>query len=207
MILEFNEYSERESSTRTKGLSEEEFLDILKNECSNFSFDNDLLWRNTSSEFGDFGLYLESERKGTIGKYNYHTFFDQRKDYPVPRFKSLIGSTTSAGAELLGSETSIYLVIPFNNSQLVFTPTPDMALLSKISKIGKNEYNDDMFIMVEYLENFKIPVDFLNQEMQKTGLTDRVSDSKLKSLGFEFFTNSSCLLLSQDKVEWLRSKI
>jgi hypothetical protein len=62
-------------------------------------------------------------------------------------------------------------------------------------------------IMVEYLENFKIPVDFLNKEMQKTGLTNRVSDSKLKSLGFEFFTNSSCLLLSQDKVEWLRSKI
>jgi hypothetical protein len=57
------------------------------------------------------------------------------------------------------------------------------------------------------IKDFKIPVDFLNKEMQKTGLTDRVSDSKLKSLGFEFFTNSSCLLLSQDKVEWLRSKI
>lgn len=204
MILEFNEYSERDSRTRTKSLSEEEFLDILKKECSNFSFENDLLWRNTGDDFGDFGLYLESERKGTIGKYNYHTFFDQRKDYPVPRFKSLIGSTTSSGAELLGSESSIYLVIPFNNSQLVFAPTPDMALLSKI---GKNEYNDDMFIMVEYLKDFKIPVDFLNKEMQKTGLTDRVSDSKLKNLGFEFFTNSSCLLLSKDKVEWLRSKI
>ncbi len=204
MILEFNEYSERESSTRTKGLSEEEFLDILKKECSNFSFENDLLWRNTGDDFGDFGLYLESERKGTIGKYDYHTFFDQRKDYPVPRFKSLIGSTTSAGAELLGSETSIYLVIPFNNSQLVFAPTPDMALLSKI---GKNEYKDDMFIMVEYLENFKIPVDFLNKEMQKTGLTDRVSDSKLKSLGFEFFTNSSCLLLEVGKIQWLKNNI
>jgi len=204
MILEFNEYSERESSTRTKKLSEEEFLNILKSECSNFSFENDLLWRNTNNSFGDFGLYLEAERKGTIGKYNYHTFFDQRKDYPVPRFKSLIGSTTSAGAELLGSESSIYLVIPFNNTQLVFAPTPDMALLSKI---GKNEYKDDMFIMVEYLENFKIPIDFLNKEIQKTGLTDRVSDSKLKSLGFEFFTNSSCLLLEVGKISWLKNNI
>lgn len=30
-ILEFNDYSNRESSTRTKSLSEEEFLEILKN--------------------------------------------------------------------------------------------------------------------------------------------------------------------------------
>ena len=62
-------------------------------------------------------------------------------------------------------------------------------------------------IMVEYLENFKIPVDFLNKEMQKTGLTDRVSDSKLKNLGFEFFTNSSCLLLEVGKIQWLKNNI
>ena len=204
MILEFNEYSDRESRTRTKSLSEEEFLEILKTECTNFSFENDLLWRKSGNEFGNFGLYLEGERKGTIGRYNYHTFFDQRKDYPVPRFKSLIGSTTEEGANLLGSESHVYLVIPFNNAQIVFAPTPDMALLSRVMD---KEYSDDMFIMVEYIDNFKVPSDFLNKEMLKTGLNKNVNNSKLKEFGFEFFTNSSCLLLSIDKIDWLENNI
>lgn len=204
MILEFNEYSDIESKTRTKPLSEDKFLEILKTECTNFSFENDLLWRKSGYEFGDFGLYLEGERRGTIGRYNYHTFFDQRKDYPVPRFKSLIGSTTLEGAELLGSESQVYLVIPFNNAQIVFAPTPDMALLSRVMD---KEYSDDMFIMVEYIDNFKVPTDFLNKEMLKTGLNKHVNNSKLKEFGFEFFTNSSCLLLSPDKINWLKNNI
>lgn len=204
MILEFNEYSDRESKTRTKSLSEDEFLEILKTECTNFSFENDLLWRKSGDEFGDFGLYLEAERMGTIGRYDYHTFFDQRKDYPVPRFKSLIGSTTGEGAELLGSGTHVYLVIPFNNAQIVFAPTPDMALLSRVMD---KEYSDDMFIMVEYIDNFKAPTDFLNKEMFKTGLNKFANNQKLKELGFEFFTNSSCLLLSNDKIDWLKNNI
>jgi hypothetical protein len=200
MILEFNEFSDRESKTRTKPLSDKEFLEILKNKCTNFSFTNDFLWRNTN-KFGDFGLYLEAERKGTIGKWNYHTFFDQRKDYPVPRFKSLIGSTTKEGAEFLGSEEHVYLVIPFDNSKLVFAPTPDIALLSKVMK---KDYSDDMFIMVEYLDNFRVPIEFLEKELLKTGLTN---SSRIKDLGFEFFTNSNCLLLSADKIGWLKNNI
>lgn len=89
-LLEFNDYVDRKSETRTKPLSEEEFLEILKTKCKNFSFSNDQLWRGTNKSFGDYGLYLEKERKGTIGKYNYKDFFDVRKDYIVPRYKSLI---------------------------------------------------------------------------------------------------------------------
>jgi hypothetical protein len=73
-ILEFNDYSDRESPTRTKSLSKEEFLEILKKECNQFSFNNDQLYRRTNNSFGKFGLFLEAERKGTIGQYLYKDF-------------------------------------------------------------------------------------------------------------------------------------
>jgi hypothetical protein len=33
------------------------------------------LWRKSNKYFGHLGLFLESERKNTIGKYDYHRFF------------------------------------------------------------------------------------------------------------------------------------
>lgn len=36
---------------RCKKLSEEEFLDILKSKCKNFSFSNDELWRNKIKDY------------------------------------------------------------------------------------------------------------------------------------------------------------
>jgi hypothetical protein len=62
-ILEFNDYKDRKSETRTKPLSSEEFLDIIKSECRNFSFNNDMIWRGTNGKFGKFGLFMESDRK------------------------------------------------------------------------------------------------------------------------------------------------
>ena len=42
----------KESKTRTKSLSEEEFLEIVRTKCTNFSFMNDELWRKTNRDFG-----------------------------------------------------------------------------------------------------------------------------------------------------------
>jgi hypothetical protein len=114
-ILEFQEFMDRESRTRTKGLNEKEFLEVFRENCKNFSFDNDMLWRNTNN-FGDFGLFFEEARRGTIGTYNYKDFFDDRKEYIVPRYKSLIGSTTKEGAETFASDTNTYIVIPFDGA-------------------------------------------------------------------------------------------
>ena len=36
-ILEFQEFMDRESRTRTKGLNEEEFLEVFRENCKNFS--------------------------------------------------------------------------------------------------------------------------------------------------------------------------
>jgi hypothetical protein len=199
-ILEFNEYSDRESQTRTKGLSKEEFLQILKKECSQFSFSNDQLYRRTNKSFGKFGLFLEAERKGTIGKYSYTDFFDMRRGYPVPRYKSLIGSTSLDGAAYFGSESTVYLVIPFDNSEIVFAGSPDLAIWSK----SKQEFTDDLFILEKYKSNFKIPINRLEFIRNTSSLSSYTS---LDKYGFEFFTNSSCLLLDIKEIDWLKEEL
>jgi hypothetical protein len=202
-LVEFNDYKERESKTRTKYLNEEEFLEILKTNCKNFSFSNDQLWRGTNDSFGKFGLYLEAERKGTIGKYNYKDFFDIRKDYIVPRYKSLIGSSEFNGAEYLSSVGNVYLVIPFDNSNIVFAGAPDLALWSKLGQ----EFSDNLFVLETYVKGFKVPNEKLWSIFSSSKLGSFSNKIKEKNLGFEFFTNSPCLLLSKDKVDWLRSII
>ena len=139
LILEFEEFKTKESKTRTKPLNEDDLLRIINENCKNFSFNNDLLWRGTNRHFGDFGIWFESERKGTIGDYSYKKFFDDRKGYPVPRYKSLIGSTQKGGASYLSSDGSVYMVIPFDNSQIVFAGSPDLGLWSKTGQ----SFSDD----------------------------------------------------------------
>jgi hypothetical protein len=201
-LLEFNNYVDRKSETRTKPLSEEEFLEILQTNCKNFSFENDQLWRGTNKRFGNYGLYLESERKGTIGKYDYKDFFDDRKDYIVPRYKSLIGSTEFEGAKYLASDQNVYLVIPFDDSNIVFAGSPDLALWSH----KKQVFSDDLFILEKYVKDFKVPSELWSILLSST-LYGYWRDIKDKKLGFEFFTNSPCLLLSKDKIDWLKTLI
>lgn len=196
---DLSDLSTRISGTRTKSISSEEFLEILNNSCKNFSFENDQLWRNSGS-FGNFGLFFEAERKGTIGTYNYKTFFDLRKEYPVPRYKSLIGSTTLKGANYFGSGSKNYLVIPFDNSQIVFAGSPDLAIWSKVDQ----EFTDDLFIMKEYDKNFKVP----QLELESIRNSSKLSSwTKLPEFGFEFFTTSPCLLIHESQVDWLRGSI
>jgi len=201
-ILEFQEFIDRESKTRTKGLNEEEFLEVFKENCKNFSFDNDILWRNTNN-FGDFGLFFEEARKGTIGTYNYKDFFDARKDYIVPRYKSLIGSTTKEGAEAFGSDMSTYIVIPFDGANIIFSCAPDLALLSKT----KQEFSDSLFLLKQYEPGFKSPVSELFDIMSHTTVSSYRDIFVKKNMGFEYFTNANCLMIKEDKIGWLKSNI
>ena len=161
---------------------------------------NDVLWRKSNRSFGDLGLFSEKERKQTIGNYNYKEFFDLRKDYPVPRYKSLIGSTSKEGADFFGSDSDMYMVIPFDNSQIVFAGTPDLALWSKLGQ----EFIDNLFTMKEYSKGVQVPVDELSLIRDKSKLG---SFEKAKKLGFEFFTTSPCLLIHESKIDWLRNNI
>jgi len=197
-ILEYNSYK----NSRCEDLNEGSFLDIFFRECSNFSFENDQLWRSKGP--GELQLFRESERRWTIGKYDYKEFFDLRRGYPVPRYKSLIGSTTIEGAKYFGSMGgSVFLVIPFDDSNIVFAGCPDIAIWSKV--IPKIEFTDDLFIMKQYEKNFRVP----NNELFKIlSRSKPLSDNKrLLTYGYEFFTNSNCLLLPESKIDWLKSVI
>jgi len=105
-ILEFLEFADRESPTRTKSIDEEEFLRVFRENCKNFSFDNSLLWRQAAN-FGPFGLFFSADRRGTIGSYRYKDFFDDRKGYPVPRQPGLrVHARPGADGEVLDEEFS-----------------------------------------------------------------------------------------------------
>lgn len=201
-ILEFQEFMDRESKTRTKGLNEEEFLEVFRENCKNFSFENDKLWRN-SNNFGEFGLFFEEARRGTIGTYNYKDFFDDRKEYIVPRYKSLIGSTTKEGAEAFGSDMNTYIVIPFDGANIVFSCSPDLALLSKTKQV----FSDNLFLLKQYDAGFKVPVSDLFDIMSHTTLSSYRDITVKKNLGFEYFTNANCLMIKEDKIGWLKSNI
>lgn len=203
LILEFEEFKTKESETRTKPLTDDDLLRIINENCKNFSFNNDLLWRGTNRSFGDFGIWFESERKGTIGDYSYKKFFDDRRGYPVPRYKSLIGSTEKVGASYLSSDGVPYMVIPFDNSQIVFAGSPDLALWSKTGQ----SFSDDMFLMKEYVKDFKVPTDELYDIMSKTSISHLNQTFIKRNLGFEFFTTSTSLLIHESKVDWLKSQI
>lgn len=200
LILEFDEFKNRKSESRTKSLSDTEFLSIFNENCKNFSFENDQLWRRVVNKFGNYGLFIEDERAGTIGDYNYKDFFDNRKDYPVPRYKSLIGSTTKMGANYFGSGNADYLVIPFDDTNIVFAGTPDMAFWDK----EHVSYFDELFIMRKYDAGFKVPVNELNTIFSSTSLSHYKT---LGKYGFEFFTNGNCLLLHEEKINWLKENI
>ena len=55
---------------RCKNLTENEFLEILKDKCTNFSFQNDLLWRSKVKK-SDFQLFEPNYRnaKPSISKF------------------------------------------------------------------------------------------------------------------------------------------
>src|SRR5581483_9891183 len=85
---------------QTKQLNELEFLKLFTENCKNFSFENDQLYRSCNSKY-PFSLFTEIERLGSYGKYGqYPAYADlfqkietDRENYPVLRTHSLVGST------------------------------------------------------------------------------------------------------------------
>lgn len=186
-------YNIFENKTRTSPLTEEEFLDIFNKNCTQFNFKNDMLYRGCG-EIGEYALYKEAEREGTYGSsYAYHDFFNQRKEYPVPRYKSAIGSTSPLHAGVFGQNNSaVYLVIPFDNSKIVFCPTPDMASGGAFRNKDGGIYSDDMFVMQEYSSNFKVD----RTQLQKGAdiLKSKLGRGSADVSHVEFFTNADLLL-------------
>ena len=189
---------------RTKELSEEEFLEILNTKCKNFSFMNDLLWRGKPKKY-DLELF-EPGYRNTKGMtfVNFFNKIENDPDYPVVRKKSLIGGTHKENVERI-TEFKTYMVIPFDNSEIVFCPIIDLMGIQDDPKSGKlkdgSPVTKDVFVKVPYTKNFQVP---------KTEIEIIRSKYKLRGsreTGYEFFTSSPCLLVYDDKINWLRNNI
>ena len=188
---------------RTKQLSEEEFLKVLKENCKNFSFTNDLLWRNKIKKF-DLELFTPDYRN--VSALAFPKFFNKIEtdpNYPVVRKKSLIGGTNGdVVKQLVGFDN--YLVIPFDNSEIVFAPIVDLWAMDddrrqKSELVNKEPVSDKHFVKAAYTKNFEIPSNELESIRSKFGIKGGIKH------GYEFFTSSPCLLVHESKIDWLRN--
>ena len=210
----------KDSKLQSSPLSEDEFLKLFRENCKNFSFDNDQLYRMCGSTY-PLALFTEIERLGTYGggkswpaKYGQYKGYAQlfqkaeldRETYPVLRTHSLIGITKHLDfAQFMYGNTSTYTIIPYDGTKIVISAYPDLGFKGKSKDMTKDD-----FIMVTYDKGFKVPVDELNK-LDTDDILDRVKKSpmgkKFGELGSEFFTNGPCLLVDAKKIEWLKSQI
>lgn len=208
MIKRYNQFVENIAITdwnlpelvRTKPLSDEEFMEIFNKDCQNFSFNNDLLWRGRVKKH-DLELFNPSYRRAS--PLAFPKFFNKIEDdpnFPVIRKKSLIGCTNFETARFL-TGTDMYLIIPFDDSQIVFCPIADLWAIdderrNSGEKVGGNPVSDDNFIMKSYTPNFKVPIDEL-KKLPKSSIEK----------GCEFFTSSPCLMVHEKKIDWLKEQL
>lgn len=196
---------------RSKDLSEVEFIDILKRECSQFSFQSDLLWRN-KKKTTDFQLFEPGFRNADpLAFPNFFNKIQSDKDYPVIRKKSLIGGTNlDTNKFLVGLDN--HLVIPFNDSQIIFSPLCDLWAMADRRRddsgnikpyeiVNGEEVGSKHFVMRNYSNNFIIPVSDLESIRSKYSLNGS------KKNGYEFFIYNQYLLLHESKINWLREII
>lgn len=183
---------------RTKELNGSDFLDMLNENCKNFSFDNTQLWRSRDRKY-NFELFTPGPRNAN--PLAFKDFFNEieynTKEYPVVRKNSLIGGTNKETCKkLVGSD--MYLVIPFDDSEIVFCPIMDMWAMTKdmkngkdISVIGKTNktISKDDFTKVSYTKNFQY------------------LDKGWNNKGCEFFISSPCLLVHESKIDWLKKNL
>jgi hypothetical protein len=189
---------------RTKELNEEEFLEILKSNCKNFSFDSDLLWRSKDKKY-DLELFTPAPRNAA--PLAFKDFFDEIElntdEYPVVRKNSLIGGTNKDICKIL-AEGDIYLVIPFDNSEMIFCPICDLwglrdrnGSIRNSDQVAGRRISKDNFIKVNYTENFKVPLSELNS----------LPKANTGAGGCEFFISSPCLLVHESKIDWLKENL
>lgn len=192
---------------RTKELSEEEFLKILHENCKNFSFSNDELWRSRTFKY-QLELFTPSYRNAQpLAFPNFFNKIEKDPDYPVNRKMSLIGWTNRDIVKWLVLE-SVYQVIPFDDSEIVFCPIVDLWAMDddrikKSEMVNKQPVGKEHFIKVSYEKNFKVPFD----ELEKISRDFKLKGTRTRKHGYEFFTSSPCLLIYESKLNWLRNNI
>ena len=170
---------------------------MLEENCKNFSFENTQLWRSKTKKY-NFELFKPGPRNAD--PLAFKDFFNDIEhnidEYPVVRKNSLIGGTDKEICKKLVCN-DVYLVIPFDDSEIVFCPIMDMwamgddrrNLSGKNMLVGGKPISKDNFTKVSYTENFQY------------------LDKGKGGHGCEFFISSPCLLVHEDKIEWLKKNL
>ena len=204
-ILKYDNFSEGLARTdnslpvlsRTKEINGADLLQMLEENCKNFSFENTQLWRSKTKKY-NFELFKPGPRNAD--PLAFKDFFNDIEhnidEYPVVRKNSLIGGTDKEICKKLVCN-DVYLVIPFDDSEIVFCPIMDMwamgddrrNLSGKNMLVGGKPISKDNFTKVSYTENFQY--------------LDRGKGGH----GCEFFISSPCLLVHEDKIEWLKKEL
>lgn len=204
-ILKYGSFSEGLARTdnslpvlsRTKEINGADLLQMLEENCKNFSFENTQLWRSKTKKY-NFELFKPGPRNAD--PLAFKDFFNDIEhnidEYPVVRKNSLIGGTDKEICKKLVCN-DVYLVIPFDDSEIVFCPIMDMwamgddrrNLSGKNMLVGGKPISKDNFTKVSYTENFKY------------------LDKGKGGHGCEFFISSPCLLVHEDKIEWLKKNL
>lgn len=187
---------------RSRDLGEEEFLQIFKTHCQNYSLNNDPLYRLKTKK-GDLQLFTSMPRNAKpLAFPDFFNEIENDPEYPVVRKNSLIGGTNLEALKKLIDNIPPYHVIPFDGSELVFCPVIDLWALAdnrrdKIQTIGGKKPSKENFIKVTYEKNFKVPSDELNKLPNSKGKTNL-------GYAYEFFTSSPCLLVHDSKMNWFK---
>lgn len=204
-ILKYGSFSEGLARTdnslpvlsRTKEINGADLLQMLEENCKNFSFENTQLWRSKTKKY-NFELFKPGPRNADpLAFKDFFNDIEHKTDeYPVVRKNSLIGGTDKEICKKLVCN-DVYLVIPFDDSEIVFCPIMDMwamgddrrNLSGKNMLVGGKPISKDNFTKVSYTENFQY--------------LDRGKGGH----GCEFFISSPCLLVHEDKIEWLKKNL
>ena len=183
--------------SRTKELNGADVLQILDENCKNFSFSNTQLWRARVKKY-NYELFKPAPRNSDPLAFKdfFNDIENKTDEYPVVRKNSLIGGTNKEICERIAGG-DVYLVIPFDDSEIVFCPIMDMwamgddrrNLSGKNMLVGGKPISKDNFTKVSYTENFKY------------------LDKGKGGHGCEFFISSPCLLVHEDKIEWLKKNL
>jgi len=206
-ILEFNSFIDKieiaDTTSRSKPLTEEEFIEIFNTNCKNFNFDNTQLYRGVELDKNSNFFYtnpLNSDRdfkQRWIKSSDYNvklTEDPQFKDLPS-RYNCLIGSTSKNGAMITFNsfwnvlEDKLFIIIPFDNTEIAVAPVFDLAGFKRMIK-PVNDMERSDFELLRYTKSFNIKHESLKPIHSK-----------------EIWTSGRCLLVRYTELEKLKKLV
>lgn len=213
-ILEYNSFLDTidfsdvtdGTKSRSKPLTEEQFIEIFNTKCKNFNFENTQLYRGVILKYKtDFFYINPTDERGSsehmkrvIKKTDYNTKLreDPGFSHLPDRNKCVIGSTHPKAAMItIGNVTGndiqedrTFILIPFDNVEIAVAPVLDLQQIKR----KPNIFTKDNFLLKKYTKNFKIK-----------GISKKHTAVEAK----EIWTEGECLLVRYSSLSRLKELV